>query len=69
MEPQGSGVQAGSGLVSKTIPLPGARGYTSCVLGLGMAYESLMVVFGPRSLQREEKSGVTLSSEDPLIPL
>lgn len=28
-----------------------------------------MVVLGPRSLEREEKSGVTLSGEDPLAPL
>lgn len=28
-----------------------------------------MVVLGPRSLEREEKSGVTLSMEDPLTPL
>ena len=27
------------------------------------------MVLGPRSLEREEKSGVTLSGEDPLDPL
>lgn len=28
-----------------------------------------MVVLGPRSLEREQKSGVSMSIEDPLTPL
>lgn len=36
MGPQGAGVRAGSGLVSKTTPLPGGGGM-SWVLGLGTA--------------------------------
>lgn len=68
MGPQGAGVQAGSGLVSKTTPLLGARGYVLCPGSWHSLGELDGGVWAQIPGERREIRG-DLSSEDVLIPL